>query len=161
MLFMGQGKAFSGGIGGKGLGTKGGKTALKDKIDDIINKNPLLNQLVDSKTKINVEDIVFIAKDSSGQIVWLEKGNDTAGLNHIMKHENDFVAKHNIQKGCLSSHLKNVVSKGNVISSRPVKLPNGKYGIEKIYLYKGKYYTLGAIGTNGFIVSMYPLDGGK
>ena len=38
---MGQGKTFSGGIGGKGLGTKGGKAALKDKIDDIINKDPL------------------------------------------------------------------------------------------------------------------------
>lgn len=158
---MGQGKTFSSGIGGKGLGTKGGKAALKDKIDGIISKDPLLKQLVDSKVKINVKDVVFTAKDSSGQVVWLEKGNATAGFNHIMKHENDFVAKHNIQKGRLPSHLKNVVSKGKVINSRPVKLPNGKYGLEKIYLYKGKYYTLGAIGTNGFIVSMYPLDGGK
>ena len=31
----------------------------------------------------------------------------------------------------------------------------------KIYLYKGEYYTLGAIGTNGYIISMYPIDGGK
>ena len=48
-----------------------------------------------------------------------------------MKHEDDFVAKHNIQKGHLPSHLKNVVSKGKVINSSPVKLPNGKYGLEK------------------------------
>ena len=26
-----------------------------------------------------------------------------------------------------------------------------------IIIYKGKYYTLGAIGTNGYIVSMYPI----
>ena len=64
---MGQGKTFSGGIGGKGLGTKGGKAALKDKIDDIINKDPLLKQLVDSKVKINIKYVVFTAKDSSGQ----------------------------------------------------------------------------------------------
>ena len=158
---MGQGKSFSGGIGGKGLATKGGKAILRDKIDDIINKDPLLKQLVDSKVKINVKDVVFTAKDSSGQIVWLEKGNSSAGLTHIMKHETDFIAKHNIKKGHLLSHLKNVVSKGKVISSREVRLPNGRKGLEKIYLYKGKYYTLGAIGTNGFIVSMYPLGGGK
>ena len=158
---MGQGKTFSGGNGGKGLGTKGGKAALKDKIDGVISKDPLLKQLVDSKVKINVKDVVFTAKDKSGQIVWLEKGNPSAGLAHIMKHEDDFVAKHNIQKGHLPSHLKNVVSKGKIVSSRQVKLPNGKDGLEKIYLYKGKYYTLGAIGTNGFIVSMYPFSGGK
>lgn len=158
---MGQGKTFSNGNGEKGLGTKGGKVAFKDKIDDIINKDPLLKQLVDSNTKISVKDVVFTTKDKSGQIVWLEKGNSSSGLVHIMKHENDFVTKHNIQKGHLPDHIKKVVSKGKIISSRQVLLHNGRKGLEKIYLYKGKYYTLGAIGTNGFIVSMYPLDGGK
>ena len=51
----------------------------------------------------------------------------------------------------LTTHLKRVVSKGTV------KLPNGRVGYEKIYSYRGKYYTLGAIGTNGYIVSMYPV----
>ncbi len=37
----------------------------------------------------------------------------------------------------------------------------GKRDLKKIYLYKGKYYVLGAIGTNGYIVSMYPKDGGR
>lgn len=40
-------------------------------------------------------------------------------------------------------------------------LSNGKIGLEKIYLYKVKYYTLGAIGTNDYIISMYPIEGGK
>ena len=52
------------------------------------------------------------------------------------------------------------LEKGNS-SVGQVLLYNGRKGLEKIYLYKGKYYTLGVIRTNGFIVSMYPLDGGK
>ena len=158
---MGQGKTFSHGNSGKGLGTNGGKTALRDEIDATIKKDPLLKQLVDSNVKINLKEVVFTTKDSSGQVIWLEKGNQDAGLTHIMKHESDFVTKHNISKGQLTPHLKNVVSKGKLVSSRTVTLENGRNGLEKIYLYKGKYYTLGAIGTNGFIVSMYPIDGGK
>ncbi len=161
MPSMGQGKNFSNGNGGRGLGTKGGKISLRDEIDAIIKKDPLLKQLVDSNVKINLKEVVFTAKDKSGQVVWLEKGDQDVGLTHIMKHESDFVAKHNISKGQLTPHLKNVVSKGKVVSSRLVTLHNGRKGLEKIYLYKGKYYTLGAIGTNGFIVSMYPIDGGE
>lgn len=93
--------------------------------------------------------------------MWLENGNTNKGLAHIKKHTNDFVAKHNIQEDRLVSHLKNVIKKGIVVHSQEKVLNNGNFGLEKIYLYKGKYYTLGAIGTNGYIVSMYPIDGGK
>ena len=32
-------------------------------------------------------------------MIWLEKGNDNAGLNHILKkHSEDFSAKHNVSK---------------------------------------------------------------
>lgn len=94
-------------------------------------------------------------------MVWLENGDTIKGLKHIKKHTNDFVTKHNIQEKHLVGHLKNVIKKGVVVHSQEKPLSNGKIGFEKIYLYKGKYYTLSAIGTNGYIVSMYPIDRDK
>lgn len=158
---MGQGSKFSNGSRGNGLGTKGGQINLQKEKNGIIKKDPLLDELIKSGVKINPKDVVFTAKDKSGQVVWLENGNTSKGLEHIKKHTNDFVAKHNIQEKHLVGHLKNVIKKGVVVHSQEKILSNGKTGLEKIYLYKGKYYTLGAIGTNGYIVSMYPIDGGK
>lgn len=156
---MGQGSKFG---GGKGLGTRGGRLLNLKQENKIIAKDPILKQIVDSGAKINIKDVVFTAKDKSGQLVWLEKGNNNSGLQHIVnRHGNDFAAKHNISSKRLSSHLKNVVSKGTIVRAREIPLSNGNIGYEKIYSYKGKYYTLGAIGTNGYIVSMYPIKGGK
>lgn len=158
---MRQGSKYSNGSKGNGLGTKGGQINLQNEKNDIINRDALLAELIKSGVKINPKDVVFIVKDKSGQVVWLENGNTTKGLEHIKKHVNDFVSKHNIQEKHLVSHLKNVIKKSVVVHSQEKILKNGKMGLEKIYLYKRKYYTLGAIGTNGYIVSMYPIDGGK
>lgn len=158
---MGQGSKFSDGLRGKGLGTKGGKINYQNEKNIIIKKDPLLDELIKKGARINLNDVVFSAKDKSGQIVWLENENRDKGLEHIKKHIDDFIAKHNIQEKYFVGHLKNVIKKGAVIHSQEKVLSNGKIGLEKIYLYKGKHYTLCAVGTNGYIVSMYPIDGGK
>ena len=158
---MGQGHKFSGGGSNNGLGTKGGKLIQQKEIKSLLDKDPLLKDLVNSGVKISPKDVVFATKDKSGQTVWLEKGNDSSGLQHIQKHTDQFVAKHNIQAKHLTSHLKNVIKKGKIVSNTQKRLSNGRIGLEKIYLYKGKYYTIGGVGTNGYIVSMYPVNGGK
>ncbi len=81
--------------------------------------------------KINPKDVVFTAKDKNGQVVWLENGNATKGLEHIKKHTDDFVAKHNIKKEHLVCHLKNVIKNGVVVHSQEKILSNGKKGLEK------------------------------
>lgn len=155
---MGAGSSFG---GSGGLPTRGGKFLEEKQDNKIIEKDQLLKTLIDSGVKISVKDVVFTTKDGSGQIVWLEKGDEKSGLTHIQKHTNDFVTKHNIQPKYLTTHIKNIVSKGKIMSSRSVLLSNGKIGLEKVYLYNDKYYTIGAIGTNGYIVSIYPIDGVK
>lgn len=158
---MGQGSKFSHGPSNNGLGTKGGKINTQNEKANNLKNDPLLEELIKNGVKISINDVVFTAKDKSGQVVWLENGNIGKGLEHIKKHTNEFIAKHNIQENHLVGHLKNIIKKGKVISSQYKTLSNGRVGLEKIYLYKGNYYTLGAIGTNGYIVSMYPLNGGK
>lgn len=57
--------------------------------------------------------------------------------------------------------------KRNVISARgtfhsnsinTVSLPKGGQGIERIYYVDGKHYLLTGVGTNGFIVTSYPVE---
>ena len=72
---MGQGNKYSNGSKGNGLGTKGGRINLQNEKNDIINKDPLLTELIKSGVKINPKEVVFTAKDKNGQVVWLENGN--------------------------------------------------------------------------------------
>lgn len=93
----------------------------------------------------------------SDQLIWLEKGNENAGLNHILnKHANDFFVKHNVSKENIASHIKEIVTNGNIEYSR-LTMRRNREGIEKLYSYNGKYYLLTGVGTNGFLVSAYPI----
>lgn len=66
--------------------------------------------------------MLFVTKDKSGQMIWLEKGNDNAGLNHILKkHSEDFSAKHNVSKENIANHINNIVTNGNIEYSRLTK----------------------------------------
>ena len=65
----------------------------------LFNTNPLspaekmsfIQELRNRGEKFNEEKMEFISKDATGQIIWLEKGNNIAGLEHIMqRHEEDF-----------------------------------------------------------------------
>ena len=45
------------------------------------------NQFIELETagvKFTKEDVLFVTKDKTGQLVWLEKGNQRAGLEHIL-----------------------------------------------------------------------------
>lgn len=101
---------------------------------------------------------MFITKDRTGQTVWLEKGNTSTGLQHIVtRHAKDFQEKHGIAKSQISDHLNNVFSTGNIEYSR-ITNRNGRKGYERLYSYKGKYYLQTGVGTNGYIVSAYPIS---
>lgn len=118
----------------------------------------LIAQLKMRGTKISEQDVVFATRDRSNQIIWLEKGNSFAGLEHIIqRHENDFKQKHKINQEKISKHLKVVFSSGEIEYSRLVN-KNGREGYEKLYRYKNQYYLLTGVGTNGFIVTSYPID---
>ena len=118
----------------------------------------LLKDLVASGAKCNIKEIVFIARDETNQLVWLEEGNESAGLRHIIKgHSADYQKAFGIDEKDIPKLLEQVISKGRVIICREV-LKNGKKGFEKIYDYYDNYYIVSGIGTNGFIVSAYPVS---
>lgn len=121
-------------------------------------RSQLIQELKDNKVKFSEKDIKFITKDKTGQTVWLESGNSGAGLEHIIsRHEKDFQSKHGISKSELPNHLNQIFSNGKVEYSR-VAQRAGRSGYEKLYSYNGKYYLLPGVGSNGYIVSAYPLS---
>lgn len=112
----------------------------------------------------SAEYAITYSLDATGQTVWLERGNKSAGLEHILNgdgktpgHAADFKNAFGINRDNIPAFLSNVITNGQVVSNT-LKITNGRQGFERIYYYDGKHYVLTGIGTNGFIVSAYPIE---
>lgn len=145
-----MGAGFHGGFGG----TKGAQDNTTVE---------LIAELEKSGVKFTKEDVVFITKDHTGQTIWLERGNASAGLEHILSgdgkspgHVAHFEQAFGIPKEQIPAFIKEVVTNGKVISNS-IKVMNGREGYERIYYYDGRHYLLTGIGTNGFIVTAFPI----
>ncbi len=114
----------------------------------------LLSNLIDNSYNFTEEDIIFIAKNANGRIMWLEKGNETAGLTHIIsRHCDDFKRAFGLNEEQIPKFLYDVVIKGSIV--KEIISKNGT-GIDIIYDYQGKYFTFVGAGSNGFIVTAFP-----
>lgn len=117
----------------------------------------LINELQSLNVKCNYDEILFIARDDSGQIVWLENGNDDSGFIHIYKkHLQDFKSIFG-EDVVLQNILEEIITQGHIISCITHN-KGGTLGFEKIIRYKNTHFFLYAIGTNGYIVSAYPFS---
>ncbi|MDC2840553.1 hypothetical protein PO185_02650 [Limosilactobacillus mucosae] len=113
----------------------------------------LMEELKNSGVKYTEKDVVLVAKNYNGKLLWLEKGNESSGLKHIEKrHQKDFGANTNV---------KDLLMK--ILPLKPLKHFSRKKGkkLADIYLYKknSKLYLV-AYGDNGYIVSFYPYGKG-
>ena len=118
----------------------------------------MIDQLTKAGVKFNPSDVLFVTKDKTGQLVWLEKGNKGAGLTHIQeRHSFDFVEKHGVKKDNIVGHLSSIITTGKLEYSKTT-MRNGSLGYERLYNKNGQYYLLSAIGTNGFLVTAYPVS---
>lgn len=119
-------------------------------------RKDLINELKQRNEKFAEENIVFIDRDSSGKIIWLEKGNQNAGLEHILHgnpakgtkgHEADFLKAFGVSKDQLPAFLQNAIKSGNytvIDGARIYSIPNYDKSLSII------------IGDNGFIVTAFP-----
>ena len=122
----------------------------------------LIEELEQSNVKFTLKDIVFVTRDKTGQIVWLETGNSMAGLKHILDgngktpgYAADFERAFGVKRDDLPAYLKTVITHGKIVSDNIVKV-GARDGYERVYYYEGKHVVVTAIGMNGFIVSAYP-----
>ena len=75
-----MGAGYHGGFGstsGSVIGNAGSDG--ENEIDENLKK-----ELRNNNIKFNEKDMVFITRDKTGQIIWLENGNSSAGLKHIL-----------------------------------------------------------------------------
>ena len=71
-------------------------------------------------------------------------------------NEKDFKNKFGVSKENIPSAIKDIFENGTEISSK-----RKNNGLEQVYLYKGEYIVITGVGTNGFIVSVYPGGGSR
>lgn len=114
-----------------------------------------IREFENAKVKFKKEDVLFVTRDKTGQLIWLEKGNDSAGLEHILKHKFDFYNTVKIKEDDIPEYLRKAITYGVVVKNK-VKMIHGRQGYERVYKYDSKYYILAGIGLNGFVVSAYP-----
>ncbi|WP_276908234.1 hypothetical protein [Peptoniphilus duerdenii] len=134
-----------------------GNSGLYKNTKGALKPEHLMDELRRSGVKFNEKDVVMITKTKKNELVWLEKGNEIKGLKHIIDgHEKDFKNKFGVSKENIPSAIKDIFENGTEISSK-----RKNKGIEKVYLYKGEYIVITGVGTNGFIVSVYPGGGSR
>ncbi len=125
--------------------------------NSMINEN-LVAELERKGVKFSRENMLFITRDKTGQIIWLENGSKGAGLEHIqMRHARDFADKVNVRESDIPAFLHRVITYGTVVENKIVKR-HGRDGYSRKYRYAGRDYILTGIGLNGFLVSAYPID---
>jgi hypothetical protein len=79
-----------------------------------------MDELAHSGQKHTAKDVISITKTPEGKLVWLEKGNTTSGLEHVMKHANEFATK-GISAEKVPEFLMEAVSKGKIVSMQGTK----------------------------------------
>ena len=165
-----MGKTSKSGLGvGTGSSPQGSLSQgnVDSKTEELTKKH-MIDQLTKAGVKFNPNYVLFVTKDKMGQLVWLEKGNKSAGLEHILYgdgrsrgHASDFKKALGLESSQLSGYLQKVITYGSIVSNT-IKPVGNIMGFEKVYSYEGNYYIVIGIGTNGFIVSAYPRKkGGK
>lgn len=122
----------------------------------LIDEN-LLNEIEQSGAKFKKENVILTTRDSTGQLIWLEAGNASAGYKHMQKRHHDAqLAKYlTTSIDDVPRVLRNIIAYGRVIGNELV-MRHGRPGYERRYEYNGKKVILAAIGTNGFLVTAYP-----
>ena len=114
----------------------------------------LVKELDQSGEKHNSNDIVGITRDPiTGKLAWLENGNTSAGLNHILdQHGKQFNDK-GISNEELPHYIMEAINQGRIIDYQ------GSGTTRPIYefVYKGEIQQIAiTIGNNGFIVGANP-----
>lgn len=121
-----------------------------------------LAEMEASGVKFTRKDVIFTARDSTGQIIWLEKGSKTAGYAHLETrgHVGQIAKNFGVSESEVPRLLRNVIRDGRIVSNE-IRKTNGREGYERIYEYNGERILLTGIGLNGFMVSAYPLKSRK
>ncbi len=113
----------------------------------------LIDEVISNGDKISPDKVVMITRDPNGRIVWLEKGNDNSGLQHIInEHGHEFNGR-GISNEDIPDYVLEAVYQGNIVGSQ------GKINPRTVYefVYNGVTQRIAVqVGSNGYIVGANP-----
>lgn len=115
----------------------------------------LLDELSRSGKKYTKENVIMITKTSDGKLVWLESGNETAGLVHIIQqHGTDFANK-GILQNQIPDYIMTALDSGRIIGyqGRGTGRPIYEFTYHNVV-----HQAAVTTGSNGFIVGANPVS---
>ena len=108
----------------------------------------LMDELAQSGVKYTPEDVATVVKTPDGKLMWLEKGNGSSGLKHILDgHATDFANRGiNDIPGFLNKTLQET----------PFNIGKGIQGPFADFMINGSNYRI-VYGANGYVVTFFPI----
>ncbi|MEN6630037.1 MAG: hemagglutinin repeat-containing protein, partial [Sulfuricella sp.] len=118
----------------------------------------LLNELAANGVKFTPQNVIATGRNSSGQVVFLETGNSTAGLQHIIvEHASDF-ANIGVTEAQIPNAVIQAVTQGKVVGYQGYGTGRPIYEIT----INGQSQRIAVtVGDNGFIVGANPAGRAK
>jgi hypothetical protein len=113
-------------------------------------KEALINELKSNGVRFSEQNIVYIGKDSEGKVIFLERGNSNAGLQHILAHSAEFGSK-GVHGEDIPKLVMKAVTEGEVVGIQGKDRP-----IYEI-MHNGQPLRIAVtVGSNGFVVGANP-----
>jgi filamentous hemagglutinin len=103
--------------------------------------------------KFTRENVVATGRDASGRVVFLETGNSSAGLNHIIARHNDDFAAVGIPEKRIADAVMQAATKGEVVGYQGVGTGRPIY---EVVINGQRQYIAVTTSSNGFIVGANP-----
>ena len=134
---------------------KTGKLIVKnaDKVE-LLNKK-LIQELREKGVKFTEENLKFITKNIDGMIIFLEKGSKTSGLEHIIEGKwNGRIDFQNLFNEMVDNIYKAI--KNEKYIKKTIDSSGRLSYVYKIQTTKGLREFKIAVGSNGYIVTLFP-----
>jgi len=136
----------------------GAKPTLPNNALSSTLKAQLLTELEKTGTKLTPENVVAISKLNDGRIVFLEQGNSSAGLAHILEQHGSQFAQMGISEKEVPNVVMKAVTEGNLVGYQGTG--TGRPIYELVINGKQERFAI-TVGKNGFIVGANPRGGAK
>lgn len=114
----------------------------------------LIDEVIANGEKVSPDKVVLITRDPTGKIVWLEEGNSSSGLQHIIdRHGHEFNGK-GISNSEIPDYVLEAVYQGNIVGTQGKRNPP-----RTVYefTYNGQTQRIAIqVSSNGYIVGANP-----
>ncbi|WP_197272155.1 RHS repeat-associated core domain-containing protein, partial [Neisseria sp. 83E34] len=136
--------------------------SIKQLISKILSKSKCNRCKVDSKDvdelrangiKFNPDDLLATGRTPSGKVVFLEKGNAKAGLEHIIKEHGSDFARIGVSRENIPATVMEAVTKGRIVGYQGQGTGRPIY---EVMINGQKNRIAVTTGSNGFIVGANP-----